>query len=88
MSMSFDRDLTIGQQEILEKFFDDRDAYVAAKDARNALFESLEMNSNEMGDLARALKQPVKVELHDIGEVKEMANGDKYKVTSKGWIKV
>jgi len=46
------------------------------------------LEHKKMGDLARAAKQPVTVELNEEGEIKEMSDGTKYRVTSQGWKKI
>lgn len=88
MSMSFDRPLTEGQSEILTDFFKDREIPVAVQDDRNILFDSFEMNREEMSKLANDLGQPVQVELHEKDEIKTMSDGTKYRATSQGWRKV
>jgi len=42
----------------------------------------------QMAQVANAAKQPVKVMLHDEGDVIEMRDGTKYRVTPNGWRKI
>ena len=88
MSMSFDRDLTNGQEKLLKKFFEDKDVNVTSQDKRGAVFEPFDMQREEMSKLANDLEQPVMVELHSEGEIKTMADGTKYRATSRGWEKI
>ncbi|MEN8171399.1 MAG: hypothetical protein ABFS03_00815 [Chloroflexota bacterium] len=84
MSMSFDKPLDKEQQEILDKLMGDS---LVARDERLALFESRVLHREEMGKLANELKQPVKVEINNVGDEKTMSDGTKYKRTKQGWRK-
>ena len=44
--------------------------------------------STEQPEQRNGAKQPVRVELNDIGEIKEMSDGTKYQVTPQGWKKL
>ena len=60
-----------------------------AKSDREFLYDKLNtIERKQMSELARAAKQPVSVELHDVGEIKTMSDGTKYRVTPTGWVKV
>jgi len=41
-----------------------------------------------MKKIANAAKQPVSIELNDLGEVKTMQDGTKYEVTPNGWKRI
>ena len=67
---------------------------IKAMDERTALFES-EMekmqqvfSQKEMKKLANTAKQPVSVELNELGDIKTMSDGTEYALTSKGWRKL
>jgi hypothetical protein len=48
----------------------------------------LKIDQRKMTALANAAKQPVTIEFNEEGEVKEMSDGTKYRVTPNGWVKI
>lgn len=60
-----------------------------AEDGKTFLFDELApMQQREMTELANKAGQPVTAELHSLGDIKEMRDGTRYVVTSKGWRKL
>ena len=83
MSMNFKDDINEDAKSMLRKMFD-----VDVMDDRTALVNNMpELNSKLMGDLARAAKQPVTVELNKIGDRKDVG-GIIYELDEKGWRKL
>lgn len=61
---------------------------ITARDERTVLLDGLqEMDGAVMSDLARTAKQPISYEMHETDDIKEVG-GVKYKVTTKGWVKI
>lgn len=61
----------------------------AAKSDREFLFDRIQtIEQREMRELTNVAKQPVTVELHDVGEIKTMSDGSRYEVTAGGWRKL
>ncbi|MEW8051282.1 MAG: hypothetical protein AB2754_15950 [Candidatus Thiodiazotropha endolucinida] len=85
MSISFDNDMGPEAQSMIKEMFD-----VAAIDERTALLEKMEgtlkspFNRKQMGDVARAAKQPMTLEINKIGDRKEVG-GVVYELDEKGW---
>lgn len=90
MSMNFNDPMNDEALEMFRQMVDAGDLpQPVAMDDRRALFnDALKMEQKKMGDLARAAKQPITVELNEEGEIKEMSDGTKYRVTSRGWVKI
>lgn len=93
MSINFNDPMNAEAREMFRQMIDAGDLpQPVAMDDRRALFnDTLKLEQKKMkkmGDLARAAKQSVAVELNEEGEIKEMADGTKYKVTPRGWVKV
>lgn len=90
MSINFNDPMNAEAREMFRQMVDAGDLpQPIAMDERRALFnDALKLEQKKMGDLARAAKQPVTLELNSEGEIKEMSDGTKYKVTPRGWVKV
>lgn len=81
MSINFQRDMGPEAQSLIKDVFP-----VEAIDQRTALLGKMEkaFNQWQMGDIARAAKQVVTVELNEIGDRKKV--GDVvYELDEKGW---
>ena len=81
MSINFKDDMGPEAQSMIKKLFD-----VKAIDQQTALLENMEkmFTQKQMGDIARAAKQPVTVEINKIGDRKEVG-GMVYELDEKGW---
>ena len=69
---------------MIEEFFD-----VQAIDTKTALLGKMEklFDQRQIGDIARAAKQPVSLELNEVGDRKEVG-GVVYELDEKGWRKL
>lgn len=81
MSINFDNDMGPEAYKLIKEAFK-----VAAIDGRTALLEDLErgFTQKQMGDIARAAKQPATLEINNIGDRKEVG-GVVYELDEKGW---
>lgn len=60
-----------------------------ARDERTALYDQMAaLTSKQGGDMARAQGEPVKVEMHEVGDIKILSDGTRYQVTPSGWKKL
>lgn len=90
MSINFNDPMNSEAMAKLQEFFKDGTLpEPVVMDDRRALFNTkLDLQQRKMTELANAAKQPVMVELNEEGEIKEMSDGTKYRVTPKGWKKI
>jgi hypothetical protein len=81
MSINFREDMGPEAQSMIKELFD-----VKAIDQRTALLGQMEkaFNQRQMGNIARAAKQPATLELNEIGDRKEVG-GVVYELDEKGW---
>ncbi len=85
MSMQFEKPMNEETVEAIKKAFGEK---IAVMDRKNVLLENLSMISQEkMSAIAKKTKQPVALNLHDNGDIVEMSDGTKYRVTENGWRK-
>lgn len=84
MSISFDNDMGSEAQSMIKEMFD-----VEAIDRKTALLGKMEIafDRRQMGDIARAAKQPATLEINSIGDRKEVG-GVVYELDEKGWRKL
>lgn len=61
---------------------------VKAHDNRTFLIDTDTIVAAKMKAIANAAKQPAEIELHGVGEIKELADGSRYEVTANGWRKL
>jgi len=60
-----------------------------ASDGKSFLFDDMRtINQREMTTLANKAKQPVTCSIHEEGAIKELSDGTRYRVTSRGWIRI
>ena len=100
MSIAFDEPMDERTRKIMEEEFGER---IAFTDAQTALIDEFNFEQGllkggakggSMSDLQaidrleRAAKQSIDVQIHNLGETKEMSDGTVYKVTESGWKKV
>ena len=86
MSINFESPMDDTTKNLINKIFGDK---VAAYDEKTVLLEGLnKANQSEFKALANVAKQPVTLELHEHGDIKEMSDGTRYQVTSRGWEKI
>jgi len=83
MSMNFNGPMNAETSERIEELFKP-----FAMDERTALIDNLVCDQKQMKEIANIAKQPVSVELHGDGDIKEMRDGTKYRVTPQGWVKI
>ena len=90
MSINFEHPMnSVALEKLRELITDGSIPNPVAQDEFRALFnDKLELQQRKMTQLANAAKQPVTVELNEEGDIKEMSDGTKYRVTPKGWIKI
>ena len=81
MSISFEKAMGPEARALIEDAFN-----VEAIDEKTALLGKVEraFTRQEMGDIARAAKQPAKLEINKIGDRKEVG-GVVYELDEKGW---
>ena len=81
MSINFQDEMGPEAQSMIQKMFD-----VEAMDKKTALLRRMEQafTQRQMGDIARAAKQPATLELNKIGDRKEVG-GVVYELDEKGW---
>lgn len=85
MSINFEEPMSDEARALMKELFGEPDV----EDDRHALFSKrLTMVQQDMSKLANVAKQPVTVEVHELGEVKTMSDGTRYKVTPGGWVKL
>ena len=61
---------------------------VKANDDKTFLIDDQTIEAAKMKVIANAAKQPAAIELHGVGEIKELADGSRYRATTRGWIKI
>ena len=82
MSMNFNDDMGEAAKTMIKEMFCEN---IEAMDDRTVLLKKFNgMHSKQMGDIARAARQPVSVELNKIGDRKEIG-GIVYELDEKGW---
>jgi hypothetical protein len=87
MSMSFDKPLCDQASRDLKEKLDEL-FNVEAMDEKQVLFNPMKaINARAMSDIARTVKQPVTLELNEIGDRKEIG-GIVYELDEKGWRKL
>lgn len=80
MSINFEQDISPEVAESMREMFD-----IKAMDQRTALFEKVGMlEQKKFKELANTAGQPVTVQLHQIGDRKEVG-GVVYELDEKGW---
>lgn len=81
MSINFRDDMGPEAQSMIKEMFD-----VEAIDSKTALLGNMEkmFNQQQLGDIARAAKQPATLELNEVGDQKEVG-GVVYELDEKGW---
>jgi hypothetical protein len=82
MSMQFDNPINKESQSFIAKMLQ-KD--IVAMDEKTVLLRSTELLQENMRTVANQTKQPTTVEMHDIGDVKILSDGNRYKVTAEGW---
>jgi hypothetical protein len=85
MSISFNDTPNPLAKEFMEKMLGGAEF----TDGKSFLYGDMdEIEKGFMGELANKAGQPVTVELHGEGEIKSMADGTRYQVTPRGWVKL
>lgn len=80
MSITFENEIPAEAAELIKSKFD-----VMAMDKKTALLKRMgAINARDMSDIARAAKQPAKLEINAIGDRKEVG-GVIYELDEKGW---
>lgn len=82
-SVTFPSQLTADQAAFVNNML----GHHAAFDGTTALIDG-EVDMNKVGEVIEVLSQPAEVTLHAVGETITMRDGTKYRVTSRGWVKV
>jgi len=85
MSINFNNTMNDEARAMLKELFGDE---LVATDEKTALVNTNTFLQKAMSDLARTAKQPITIDNHSVGEVKEMRDGTKYRATSRGWVKI
>jgi len=84
MSIDFEKPMNEEEIDELRKIFGkDLDAV----DAETALLSG-NIDCEKTKKLANEINQVVTVELNDVGDIKTMSDGTKYRCTPRGWIKI
>lgn len=81
VSINFDKDTDETTQSFIREFFGDRSQ---AQDARTTLLHETQFDQFAMKAIANKAKQPAVVELHSIGDRKEVG-GVVYELEEAGW---
>ena len=82
MSMNFNQPVNPKAMKMIEELF----GKPAASDGKTLLFDNMgEIDSRDMRKIVNAAKQPATIEIHGGDDIKTMADGTRYQVTSKGW---
>lgn len=85
MSINFDNEANPETRELIEKLF----GRPVADDRRHFLIDQMRViDQRLMKQVANTAKQPAKVELHEVGEIKTLDDGSRYEVTPNGWRKI
>jgi hypothetical protein len=85
MSINFDNEANPETREMIEKLF----GKPVADDRKHFLMDQMHVIDQKlMKQVANAAKQPAKVELHGLGEIKTLDDGSRYEVTPRGWRKI
>ena len=85
MGMHFEKDV---DDETLAKI-KDMFGEAEASDRRHFLFNKLNtLDRRAMTELANTAKQPVQVEINNVGDIRTMSDGTQYRVTPQGWRKI
>ena len=86
MSIQFEKPMNEETVEAIKNTFGDK---IAVMDDKNVLLERLsEVHQKTMSAIAKKAKQPAGLNMHSEGDIVEMSDGTKYKVTSQGWEKI
>lgn len=85
MSMNFDRPVNEAALAKIKEIF----GQPTASDGKTLLFDEMgEIDSRDMKKIANLAKQPAVIEVHGDGDIKELGDGTRYKVTPRGWRKL
>lgn len=85
MSMQFEKPVDNETIEKIKKVFGEP----AAHDRKTFLFDRMsEIRQSEMKEIADSAKQVTTVEVNGAGDIKTMADGTRYQVTDKGWVRL
>ena len=85
MSINFDNEANPQTRELIEKLF----GKPVADDGKHFLMDNVRVIQQKlMKEIANTARQPAKVELHGIGEIKTLDDGSQYEVTPSGWRKI
>ena len=85
MSINFDNEANPATRELIEKLF----GKPVADDRKHFLMDQMRVIDQKlMKQVANTAKQPARVELHEIGEIKTLDDGTRYEVTARGWRKI
>ena len=85
MSINFEKPIDEKAMKKISKLFGDS---IVAQDQLTTLLDNAPpFEAGEMTKLANMVKQSVTIEVNKEGDVKEMSDGTKYKVTKEGWRK-
>lgn len=81
MSMNFGNDMGPEAEEMIRELLQ-----VVDMDRKTAIFDRMDqmLTQKQMGDIARAAKQPATLEINKIGDRKEVG-GVVYELDEKGW---
>ena len=82
MSINFEDDINPAAFQMLKEMSD-----VEAADLKTALLNRVDLNSRKLKDLANTAKQPVTVEINEIGDWKEVG-GLVYELREAGWYRL
>ena len=88
MSINFDEPVSDEVTDELKRMLGDQ---VVAQDEKTTLLTQLEdftLLQRRMKKIANMANQPVVVEINDLGDIKTMSDGTRYKVTQAGWRKL
>ena len=81
----FPNGITVSQADLMRETFGPESVF----DGFTALYDGgLDVSGDRVSALANQVGQPVEVSVHGDGEIVEMRDGTKYRVTRKGWQKV
>lgn len=86
MSINFNDDLDQERQDAIQKILGVGN--IVAKDKKTILSNLREFDRRLMTEVANAAKQPARVDLHGVGEIKTLSDGTRYEVTANGWKKL
>jgi hypothetical protein len=85
MSLNFHDPMNEQASAFIKKLFEP-----TAMDEQQVLLNDLtdKVDQANMKELANLAKQPVTLEINELGEIKEMSDGTKYRLTLQGWRKL